>query len=135
MGEIFIHRLTFVNNTSSTILNATSLTNLWAVAMGFFTAIISGSVTNDGTYTVSSVSYGPTTSGYTIVYVNEDVATSDSTGNASNFLLSSQTVELDFGEDLHLRYAWMILSILGIRVSFQELVQYSEGMQQKDKQE
>jgi hypothetical protein len=95
---------------------------------------ISGSTGNDGTYTVSSVSYDSDTD-VTSIVVNEDITDATVDGNIENFIVDSQTVELVYDEDLHFEYAWKILSILGVRIGYNELVSYSEGMQQKAKEE
>lgn len=93
---------------------------------------VSGSTGNDNTYTIDSVSL---IAGNTRIYVTGVVPSAVADGDVINVVLTSQTVELEYNEDLHLEYAWKIISMLGIRINFQELVQYSEVMQQKSKSE
>ena len=87
-----------------------------------------GSTGNDGTYTVDTVTL---VSGNTRIAVNETVPDGTADGLVGTVLLSSQTVELVYNKDLHMEYAYRILSMLGIRINFPQLVQYAEGMQSK----
>jgi len=58
-----------------------------------------------------------------------------SEGQTAGTTVNSLTVELSYHEDLHMKYVYKILSMLGVRINYPQLVQYSEAMQQKSKEE